>query len=385
MKHTKILPVLAVILLLFPGVLGAAQYYSAAWGFYIDLPPDYKYSEGDGASRFNYKTSGGASLDMVVYPANAAYKSVKDLAADVKRRINSSGDIDYFEYADKDAAILELIFPDPTNAANTLYGWGLALQLDSKDTGGDSPLLIALAYSPVQSRDIQLLHLSVLDSIAPSESDRLIPGPVSEYSYPRTNGIRASVYGLGKQAWFYAEDADAGQALIDREFNVLTRYADTAVWEDAWSRYYRMIYRDSYDRLSDAALVIEKELRTPGMNDRDFAVRVLEWVQQFTYERDFNGSDFTNLTAAVIDGRGDCDSRAMLWALILNHAGIKSAIMVSREYSHAMGLADLEGSGARFDFAGIQWLTAETTAQVSLGLIGSDISDPQYWLGILLQ
>jgi hypothetical protein len=65
--------------------------------------------------------------------------------------------------------------------------------------------------------------------------------------------------------------------------------------------------------------------------------------------------------------------------------------MVSQDYSHAMGLADLTGAGARFKMDGMKgidgkgWLVAETTAQVPLGLIARENSDIDGWLGILLE
>ena len=104
-----------------------------------------------------------------------------------------------------------------------------------------------------------------------------------------------------------------------------------------------------------------------------------------TYERNFQGSDFLNLVTGITEGRGDCDSRAMLWAILLAHIDIRAAMMVSRHYGHAMGLTDLSGTGARFDHLGIQWLVAETTANVDIGLIAQDVSDPQFWLGVIFE
>jgi hypothetical protein len=94
------------------------------------------------------------------------------------------------------------------------------------------------------------------------------------------------------------------------------------------------------------------------------------------------GSDFVNLVSAATEGRGDCDSRALLWAVILEQANIPAAIMVSRDYGHAMGLAGLDGAGARFDLEGKSWLVAETTAIVPLGLIGAGVSETSKWLGV---
>jgi hypothetical protein len=97
------------------------------------------------------------------------------------------------------------------------------------------------------------------------------------------------------------------------------------------------------------------------------------------------GSDFVNLVSAVREGRGDCDSRALLWAVLLSQADIPSCIMVSKDYNHAMGLADIAGTGARFELDGKRWLAAETTAPVAIGLIREDISGKEHWLGVTFE
>ena len=391
MTMKKFLPVFLLILaraLLIPIALEASSLYSPTWGFSLDLPEDYVYVEGDGRDRFSFETPDGACFDIVVYAATsqrpAPYASIRALANDVQIRLSSEGDTSFFTYQNNEAAILELFFPSPFDGGRSvMIGFGLALELEA-EPGKPAPLLLALAYGPEWREDLLLLHLSALDSIAPTAEDRLCPGPITEFSFPRETRQRMAIWGLGEEAWFYPVDEEASQWLIEREFIVLIRYAESADWVEAWSRYYRAVYRDSYERLKDAAFVIERKLYTPQNDSREFAGRVLEWIQGFTYERDFSGSDFVSLVSAVLDGRGDCDSRAMLFALILNQANIPAAMMVSVEYSHAMGLVDLPGSGARFDFVGKQWLVAETTAQVTLGLIGADTSDPDYWLGIFL-
>jgi hypothetical protein len=246
-----------------------------------------------------------------------------------------------------------------------------------------------MAYGPAARTQLQQLHLSALDSIAPEEADKRAPGPITEYIYPREKRTQARIFGLsnangiaGVSAMIFEDDAEAAQALVDREFSVLSLYAGNARWREAWTRYYRAIYRDSYERLADIAFQVERNLNVPAREDRDFAEQVLHWVQSFGYERDFEGSDFVNLVSAATEGRGDCDSRAMLWAIILTQANINAAMMVSQHYSHAMGLADLPGAGARFEVNGESLLVAETTAQVSIGLIGAMVSETEHWLGI---
>jgi hypothetical protein len=189
------------------------------------------------------------------------------------------------------------------------------------------------------------------------------------------------------EAYICENDPQAAQALVDREFEALKRQADSPRWQRAWTRFYRAVYRDSYSRLSEVAFALERFWAQPATTGgaTGLATQALAWVQSFAYERNFLGSDFVNPVNAALEGRGDCDSRAMLWAIILEQANIPAAIMVSAHYGHAMGLVDLEGTGARFEWAGRQWLVAETTATTALGLIGQNVSDPAYWLGIVFQ
>jgi hypothetical protein len=207
-----------------------------------------------------------------------------------------------------------------------------------------------------------------------------------EYSYPPGEEKQTPLAQSGISAMLCENDAEAAQVLVDREFKILEASLSSGDWREAWRRYYRFIYRDSWDRIAPAAFALVRSWKENAAGKdgaRVLAQKALTFVQGFKYDRDLDGSDFVNLVSAVTEGRGDCDSRAMLWAMILANADIRAAMMVSREYSHAMGLADLEGTGARFEADGTQWLTAETTAAVDIGLIAQDMSDTAKWLGVV--
>jgi hypothetical protein len=363
------------------------------WGFSLDLPEGYVYSGGDGKNAFSFFNPDGASFEITVsYAApgqrtdGRAYTSIEEMSRDVKAKLNSSGDIEFFEYRGKKAALVELVFS--LSRDGRMSGWALCVELAQPNTipasnvSSPKPLLLAMAYGPAGKQGLEALHFSALDSIIPEEGDRLAPGPITEFAYPRENRIKAPVFALDCEAWIFEEDAEAAQALVDREFLVLRRYQNSPGWKEAWIRFYRAIYRDSFERLTDIAFQVERKLNVPPRENRDFANQALKWVQSFSYERDLFGSDFINLVSSATEGRGDCDNRAMLWAIILKQACIPSAIMVSRNYSHAMGLADLPGTGARFTLNGQRLLVAETTAEVSIGLINEATSEIDEWLGI---
>jgi hypothetical protein len=394
---------------------GASPLYSPAWGFRIDLPEAYNYTGGDGKNRFSFQNPEGAVFDLAVYARPG--QSMKALVDDTIRRLGSRGDVSYFEYRDKLAALITLQFSLPGsgdsggrepggNSAAALEGWALCVELSGAGNRGGAargasagpPLLLALAYGPRGKTDLALLHLSALDSIAPSEMERRFPGPVTSFSYPRGEQRKRPLAGFEFEALAGEHDAEAAQALVDREYAILRRALFSGQWQEAWVRFYRAIYRDSWERLADAAFQLERHWNgafpeedggpaagKTGGEERAFAGKALGWVQSFAYERDLMGSDFVNLVSAAFEGRGDCDSRALLWAIVLSQANIPAAIMVSREYSHAMGLADLEGPGARFEAGGKKWLVAETTATVGPGLIAQDLSAVEAWMGVLFE
>jgi len=362
--------------LLLPALTFSESLYSPSWGFLIDLPEGYEYTDGNDRDRYSFSGPGGAMFDIVVY--NGVYRTMKELVDDVNRRLNNSGEFDFFEYNGRQAAIIRLNF-------NRFNGWGFCVELSSSG-GAALPMLLALAYGPAGMDELELFHVSALDSICPSREERYYPGPLIEYSYPR-GGSKPVTLKNGITASIRENDEEAAQVLIEREFLILTNYIDTQYWKEAWLRYYRFVYRDSWNRILNpvSALVNNLGGRNAGNDEtkRAFAQKALSFVQGFNYERNLTESDFINLVTAVVDGVGDCDSRSMLWAIILAQADIHSAIMVSPYYNHAMGLAEIGGAGARFQADGIGWLVAETTDKVDIGLIGQDLSDPQYWIGVL--
>ena len=364
-------------LLFIPVVLSAAPLHSPTWGFRIDLPEGYEYADGNSFDRFSFQGPYGTHFDIVVY--NGVYRNIEHMLQDVNIRLSNSGDVALFEYENNAAALIELNMPNHT-------GWGLALEL-AGNAAGNAPLLLALAYAPSSIENVDLFHLSALDSIAPSLAAMRRPGPIMDFSYPRGGLRETAIADTGLNALVRENDAEAAQVLVEREFSLLTYYQADDGWQEAWIRYYRMIYRDSWDRIADAVFRLERSMNV-GAEDRSeraFAERALAWVQEFSYERDFDGSDFINLVTAVTEGKGDCDSRAMLWAMILAQANVPAAIMISHNHSHAMGLADIPGTGARFEAGGIRWLVAETTETVGIGLISADMSDEESWLAVLFE
>jgi hypothetical protein len=357
---------------------------SPTWGFSIDLPEGFELSGGDRKNRFSFfDAASGVSVDLVAY-ASGRYSSPESLLADAGKRLQAETEPAAFEYRQRKAALSRLSFTAPFGSAE---GWALAVELEnSGGNGSPPPLLLMLAYGKAGAGANEVRYLSALDSVSPALRDRAAPGPVSSFAYPpqgRTEA-RLNVSGVEIQAAIDRTDAEASKALVDREFALLAAYSASPLWKAAWTRFYRMVWRDSYDRLADVAFAVERALSAaaPGSSRRDIAEGALKWVQGFKYERDLMGSDFVDLVTAAVEGRGDCDSRSLLLAVVLQRANADAILMVSREYGHAMAAVKVEGNGAKFTHAGNEWIVAETTAKVGLGMIGKNVSDPNKWIGI---
>ncbi|MCL2265330.1 MAG: hypothetical protein FWC22_04735 [Treponema sp.] len=367
-----------ILLVFLPVFAFAEPMYSPKWGFFIDFPEGYEFVDGDGMDRFSFNGPQGLMVDLVVY--NGRFNSLLELVNDVNGKLSNKGDADFFKYRGRQAAIIRLEFAE-------YAGWGIIAELNSPND--IKPMLLALAYGPASKEELELFSLSALDSICPTEGARRYPGIITEYSFPRGEQKKVMLAVNGLSAAVYENDAEAAQVVIEREFAILEAYLNTPLLQDACIRYYRFIYRDSYDRISDALSVISGSFGAEaGMTDgqkRQFAQKALSFVQGFNYERNLKSSDFLNLVTAVTEGRGDCDSRSLLFALLLANANIRSSIMLSHHYSHAMALADIAGSGARFEALGTKWLVAETTAKIDIGLIDQEISDSRYWFAVVLE
>lgn len=392
MKQAAILLAVLGNLFLWLWAVPGEPLYSPTWGFRIDPPEGFELVEGDGKNQFAFVfSSSDIHLDIRVYPSGH-YQNIEDLAKDVQKRLRNQGDQSFFEYRGKRALLLRLDF---SLSSRAYTGWAVAAEvspsLTEKEQKGPPPLLIVLIYGPREAENsfTSALYVSTLDSLAPTPGDQWAPGLITSFTYPAEARLQRALPSLNLQVSLDGSDEEAAASVVEREYRLLTSYLTSPRWKEAWIRFYRMIYKDAYERLRPVALALEAELGVPGsptaQAQRQFAEKLLSWLQQFSYERDPAGTDFVNPVSAVLEGRGDCDSRALLWAIILQHAHIPAAMMVSREYQHAMGLVLLEGAGARFTLGSRQWLVAETTASVPLGLIGQSVADPNRWIGILFE
>ena len=228
------------------------------------------------------------------------------------------------------------------------------------------------------------------DSIFFCQEDFRRPGPVTTFAFPKTENAEI-VLNIGGKTIISNLEADAierSKFVLEREYDVLKIYGNHEKWKEAWQRYYRQLFRESYNAFDDIARDVYKEL-LPSAQKANFKAphmemiqMLLDWVQDMEYERDRAHADFT-VPVAAIQGFGcDCDSRSMLMCIMLEHFAIPTELFISREYSHAVFGAAVNQNGAAIEANGINYVLGETTAQVNFGLIAQEHSDTSKWIEV---
>lgn len=268
-------------------------------------------------------------------------------------------------------------------------GWGLFVDGAARNAAGKPEKDIALlAYVPEERYEAYLpFILSCLDGFSVDEEARLYPGPVSQFNLPWDPAARKPAdLRFGDRILrvpYDPREGAAAQDTVEREFQVFGVYARSSpdLAHAAWARFYRMVYRETFHRLDFLSLVLQREL-SGEPDERSRTARLLAWTQGFRYERDPSGSDVVNPLTAAFEGRGDCDSRAVLLAILARHDNRDALLMLSVKHSHALAAFDLPGPGARFPHKGKGWLVGETTDDVALGLIDAAMADPKDWLAV---
>lgn len=353
-------------------------------GFYLDIPEGFSLTEGDGTSRFAFTSpDGGMELTLLSYD-RSRYANAEVLATELLKKLGSEGERESYSYQGLKCVFAQLVFEMDGVSKE---GYAVFVGPPEKSASGSGKLVAILAYTDAEAlTDYADFIFSSLDSFSADRAALRAPGPVSQFLLPYP-AARDSTKRLrfGKTEFelpWNAEEAAQEEDIAGREFRVLQAYGQTKdLWKPAWARAYRMIYRESAPRLD--RLAVQLDMLLPE-DPTDAARSLLQWTQGFTYERDLEGADFVDPLTAAYEGRGDCDSRAMVAAIILERRGIDSILMVSAEYSHALLGVDVPGGGQRFKFEDKDYLVGETTAKVGLGMVAADQADWSKWIGIQL-
>ena len=363
----------AVLALAVPATLRGEP--MAIAGYTVDLPAGWRLVDGAEGRLQSFADASDTAVLQVSSFAAGGFASSAEMAKVIGTKLGAAGDAASYLYSGRDATIFDMSFRAGSIPAR---GYGVFLR------GGRTDYAL-LAFAPAawyESHEDVLL--SALDSFCPDPSLRLAPGPISQFAsrFPAERG-ESRTLSVGGRPVTLATSADeraAGQDLAEREARILA--AEKVHMVEAWRRSFRMIYRDSYLRLASFA----QELEALPLADapRGRAEALLAWIQGFRYLRTGTVADLTAPLACLADAAGDCDSRALLYVILLHHLGIDAVLLVSPKYGHSAAGVAVAGPGARITVDGRSYVFAELTAQVALGLVAQDQSDANAWIPVPL-
>lgn len=356
---------------------------SPTWGFTVDLPEGFQLIEKDGNSAFIFQhTMMDVTTVLYGYPLTR-YKNAEETMVGALNAIGAEGEAYPVIWRNTECFLGQFYMGE---RGNSDMGWAFSVTLPEQ-----KGIFLLLTYCNEQYfEDYQQFLLSIVDSVCIDRGSFYEPGPVTSFAFP-SEGEKEIVLQIEDQTIrtkMDISDIEANQFVIEREYAVLTLYQSSELWKEAWQRYYRMIYRDTYKRLLYASFDIQNALlnklyEKPDIDiDYELSNTLLHWTQTFSYERNVGDSDFAPVPSMLVGGGSDCDSRSMLLTVLLSQMNYKTMLFVSATYSHAIFGIDIPGDGARIAFGGNNYLLGETTAKVDLGLIASDMADTKQWIPI---
>lgn len=373
-----------VVFFFFGFCIYAEQLYSPTWGYSLDLPEGFALTNSE--SNFHYlfqHTILPVDLQIALYK-NEEFEDVQKTAEHIFSQLKMAHKDIQFMWRNRPALLSMVNFiysPSKEYKQKELSGWLLTLELPN-----NSSKLVLLSYTDKEkSAQCEPLMVSALDTVFTDALSYIEPGPITAALYPKTGTMETEYFFNNKKIKFSLDksDAEANKSVIEREFSLLTVYLNSEHLVEAWKRYYKIIFRDSWSRIYPATAAIQSEFSLLGTENAERATKeVLFFVQNFQYERNRNGSDLMNLPQAFLEKRGDCDCRSLLMTLILKQLNIDAFLLISGTKSHALAGVDCEGSGACFSHNGKNYLLAETTAHVPLGEIDDEMSNPEDWFAV---
>lgn len=371
----------------------AEQMGSATFGFSLDLPEGFVATQAaaDGRSyQFKHQFCPAEIIIRIYEPRR--YQSAQAAMEDTLARLSArEQDISQVEWRQSDCSLASYRMNPYGN--HEYGGWGVAVELPEQ-----KGWFTMLSYAPTSdgrgnnpAHLLEQLVISVIDSLSIDRGSQFGTGPITAYAFPsiESQPVQLDIAGRTVQTEIGGDDIASQQFVIRREFDILVLYAETDLLIPAWQRYYRMVYRSAYQQLRRPAFDIYASIydldsvRTSENPRLALAQTVMDWVQTFPYERNFQDSDLSAPTAVLAGTLGsDCDSRSILLAILLHHMNYQTVMFLSPAYQHAMLGVEVEATGAKMKVGDRTYMVGETTDQVAIGQVAADMSVEANWLPV---
>lgn len=354
------------LLIFVSGSVNAEEVWHPEYGWGANIPETWVLMNADEKlNNINFSDTRGHAILQVFTVDGSAIAYGETLLAKMSAQEAEAG-TSSFMFSGQPAKLSDLRWK-----AGSVPVRGYLLAVEGKQKGY---LVVSYAYESEWPTYHDFL-LSNLDSFFIGDDGKYLPGPISQ--------LVAGDGWYGGPIKDQKAAVDASQNVADREARVLSAYikANADTQKKAWRRFYQFIYRDSFHRLDDVFTGFAKTFMEDQVSREKIPQELLKWVQSFKYEEYQNLTDLRVPIDAVSQKVGDCDGRGLVLMILLERLGFESILLISSTYHHSMVGVNIPGPGYYFALDGKQWKFAETTVEVPIGQIRSDMMDPKKWMG----
>ncbi|MCQ2241288.1 hypothetical protein [Treponema sp.] len=346
----------------------------------IDLPEGFKLENSNSDTSFQLQSTIAPVHAIIQIYKEGKYKGTEDALNTAVSKLGLTADLDTFMWRNNTTAIS--LFTGNLMGVQS-SGYGAAAVIPENKS-----IILVLTWAAEKDAQAATPYMtSLIDSIYVDIESYFSAGLLTSYTFPKKGAkdIILKIDGKDISTKIDESDKEASEFLISREYQVLLMYQKSDLWKEAWQRYYRLIFRDSSERLLQAGFDITNTLAPDCKDTTELAQKLLTWTQGFKYEREKTTSDFASLPSILLGSGSDCDSRSMLIAVLLQGINADSIIFVSAEYSHAIAGLVSDHPGFGFTVNGKLYLTGETTAKgITWGKIDGKQSDYSKWIPVAL-
>lgn len=380
--HKKI--ILASFFIFFANFLFSETITDSFFGYSIDLPEGYELKEISEDYRGFYFSHPNIPVSLVVKIVTEEKSNSKSVLDSNLQKLSTKYDIDSFLWNEKTSSIAQI----EMNLEQKYSGWATCSPLENS-------YLILICYAPKEQEKVcEQFIFSTLNSTCTNLSNFCTEGIITTYAFPKEGKktVELNICGEKISSSIDKSDEEASQWLVDLEYSVLTLYANHPNWKEAWQRYYRMIYKDSFSRIKNISLDLSKKFydsqkTQSSKKEIEYAQKLLTWVQNFDYFREekISDSDFTSIPRVICGVGNDCDSRSLLLCILLKSIGIETILLFSPEFSHAMVATLIDAPGQKFNLenTNLEFLMGETTGKVTWGTIAKEHADKSKWIEVI--
>ena len=154
--------------------------------------------------------------------------------------------------------------------------------------------------------------------------------------------------------WFLADEwLDAA----DRE---LSAAAETP-GGGRWPVIYNHLLEKNQDRLTSVARSLKRAADRHGYDRYELASLTLAFVQHIPYKIPGNALGLMTPPTTLSKRWGDCDTKSLLYVLVMQQLGFDVSLFISGRYRHAMAGVNINAVGTSMGHRGRKYYFAETT------------------------